>query len=339
MCPRAFPGPALWACLAAIALADAALLVAGGFRLAGYGTGLIVAVSLGAWGLGYVYAAVRPDARIAALAFSAAYLIPYTLAAAVLSYLGTSLALPLYDAHFARADAALGLDWLAVLRFTDAHPTLGAVLCFAYHSSMAQVVGVFIILAATAQLPRLADFLALFTITSLATILVSVTMPSAGAFVFHDPPAALRDVVGRDAGLWHLAHFEALRSGAMRVIDPAAIEGLITFPSFHTALAVITAWALWRTRLLAPPVLALNGVVIAATVPVGGHYFVDVIAGAAIAAACIAGLAWLRSGAGAAALAAAMRRAALLAARAPLLVEAPAAVGSATGRDAAETRR
>jgi membrane-associated phospholipid phosphatase len=32
--------------------------------------------------------------------------------------------------------------------------------------------------------------------------------------------------------------------------------------------------------------------VIASTVPVGGHYFVDVFAGAAIAAACIAGLVW-----------------------------------------------
>jgi hypothetical protein len=39
----------------------------------------------------------------------------------------------------------------------------------------------------------------------------------------------------------------------MRAIEPATIEGLATFPSFHAALAVITAWALWRTRWLALP--------------------------------------------------------------------------------------
>jgi membrane-associated phospholipid phosphatase len=98
--------------------------------------------------------------------------------------------------------------------------------------------------------------------------------------------------VGQDAGIWHLVHFEALRSGAMRAIDPNAIEGLITFPSFHTALAVVTAWASWRTRYIAVPALSLNLTVIASTVPVGGHYFVDVLAGACIAGASIAGLVW-----------------------------------------------
>ena len=50
---------------------------------------------------------------------------------------------------------------------------------------------------------------------------MSSVFPAAGAFVFHNPPAELRAVVGQDAGLWHFTHFEALRSGAMRAIDPS----------------------------------------------------------------------------------------------------------------------
>jgi membrane-associated phospholipid phosphatase len=291
---RVFPSTPLWICLALIALADLVAMSVGGFRLVGFGSAVIAAVCAGAAGLGFLYAIVRPDERLSALAFGGAYLIAFTFAGAILSYLGTSLGLPLLDSHLARADAALGLDWLAILESVDARPMVGKLLRLAYDSSMPQIAAAFLVLTATRQLTRLADFLTLFTVTSLVTILASSLLPAAGAFVFFDPPAALRDVVGHDAGIWHLQHFEALRSGAKRVIDPGDIQGLVTFPSFHTALAVITAWAFWRTRYLAVPLLGLNLLVIASTVPVGGHYAVDVLAGIAVAAAAIASLRWRR---------------------------------------------
>jgi membrane-associated phospholipid phosphatase len=292
MCDRFFPSVGLWIFLGVLALFDLLAMAATGFRLVGYGTAVVATVSAGAWGLGYFYSTIRPDARLAALGFAAAYLIPFTVLAAILSYVGTSLDRPLLDAQFARADVALGLDWMAVLSFSDGHPAVGTVLRVAYHSSMLQMVSVFIVLAGTRQLDRLAGFLTLFTATGIITVLASIVFPAAGAFVFHNPPAELRDVVGQAAGIWHLEHFEALRSGAMRTIRLNAVEGLITFPSFHTALAIITAWAFWRTSYLALPVLGISVLVIASTVPVGGHYFVDVFAGAAIAAACIAALKW-----------------------------------------------
>jgi membrane-associated phospholipid phosphatase len=292
MCDRFFPSVGLWIFLGVLALFDLLAMAATGFRLVGYGTAVVATVSAGAWGLGYFYSTIRPDARLATLGFAAAYLIPFTVLAAILSYVGTSLDRPLLDAQFARADVALGLDWMAVLSFSDGHPAVGTVLRVAYHSSMLQMVSVFIVLAGTRQLDRLAGFLTLFTATGIITVLASIVFPAAGAFVFHNPPAELRDVVGQAAGIWHLEHFEALRSGAMRTIRLNAVEGLITFPSFHTALAIITAWAFWRTSYLALPVLGISVLVIASTVPVGGHYFVDVLAGAAIAAACIAALNW-----------------------------------------------
>lgn len=292
MSSRLFPSAALWATLCLVALVDLAAMTLAGFHLAGYGALWIAAVSAAAFGLGSFYSTARPDPRLAALAFSAAYLILFTCGAGILSYVGTSSNRPLLDAAFARADAALGLDWLAALAFADANPWIGWGLRLAYHSSLLQVAAVLVVLAGTGQLVRLRGFLALFAATGLVTILASIAFPAAGAFVFHNPPAELRDVVGHDAGIWHFVHFEALRSGAMRAIDPSAIEGLITFPSFHTALAVVTAWAFWRTRYAAMPALLLNAAVVASTVPVGGHYFVDVLAGAAIAAACIAALVW-----------------------------------------------
>src|SRR5262245_60537148 len=66
----------------------------------------------------------------------------------------------------------------------------------------------------------------------------------------------------RAGGAWprtytHVHTLEALRSGAMSVVRLDDLEGLITFPSFHTANAILFAWALWPVRYLRLPVLAL----------------------------------------------------------------------------------
>lgn len=70
-------------------------------------------------------------------------------------------------------------------------------------------------------------------------------------------------------------------------------EGLVTFPSFHTALAVIFAYSMRGIRYIALPVYALNAMLILATLPQGGHYLVDVVAGLAVAAMSIKSVSWI----------------------------------------------
>ena len=88
--------------------------------------------------------------------------------------------------------------------------------------------------------------------------------------------------------MWHYEALQALRSQADTTLDLSKVQGLVTFPSFHTNLAIITAYAVRDIRFFAVPVTILNGIVIVATLPEGGHYLVDVLAGAVIAASCIA---------------------------------------------------
>jgi hypothetical protein len=52
-------------------------------------------------------------------------------------------------------------------------------------------------------------------------------------------------------------------------------------------LGIITTYALRDTRALFIPAVMLNGMMIVATLPVGGHYLADVLAGAAITGAAI----------------------------------------------------
>jgi membrane-associated phospholipid phosphatase len=88
-----------------------------------------------------------------------------------------------------------------------------------------------------------------------------------------------------------------IRSGLGRhIVKPS---GIIAFPSFHCASAVLNAWAVWKVRAARWPFLAVNLLMIAATPLIGGHYVADLIGGTAVAGVTIATVhalhRWLRS--------------------------------------------
>ena len=74
-----------------------------------------------------------------------------------------------------------------------------------------------------------------------------------------------------------------MRDGSLRMLDLFQLGGVLTFPSFHAIAAVLYCWALWPVRWLRPLNLFCNGAMLVATPVGGGHYFIDVIAGVAIA--------------------------------------------------------
>ena len=65
------------------------------------------------------------------------------------------------------------------------------------------------------------------------------------------------------------------------------LEGVVSFPSFHTILGVIPIYALRDRRALMMAALAVNGTMIVSTMPVGGHHLIDVVAGAAVSLGAI----------------------------------------------------
>ena len=69
----------------------------------------------------------------------------------------------------------------------------------------------------------------------------------------------------------------------MSVVRLDDLEGLITFPSFHTTNAILFAWTLWPVRYLRLPILVLNGLMVASTPTAGSHYFIDIVGGMAVA--------------------------------------------------------
>lgn len=289
--PSRVPSPSriAWAITLAVAAADLVALAGLEFSAPLGRTALMCGVGGGMLVLAWIYTEKRPNPLIAAGARAAGFLVLFTMLLATMSYLGTSLALPLWDARFAALDRALGFDWTAHLAFVTEHRWLELALEVAYHSSLPQVAIVVVALTASGRTERLGRFTLLFAATATVVIVISAIAPAAGAYAWHQPvsslTAALRDGA---AGRWHLDDFFALRDGSLRTIPLGDLQGLVSFPSFHTALALVTLWALRPVRWLTAPAYALNGALILATLSIGGHYLVDVVGGAAVGIGAIA---------------------------------------------------
>ena len=216
------------------------------------------------------------------------------------NYLMMAVGLPFEDAALAAADRALGFDWLGFLAFVDARPWMAALMVVVYGSSLTQMLGVVFVLGALSRTRALQEFVALYLVTGAMVSLIAMGVPAIGAYAYWQPDPAMHDLL-TGAGTVHLAHLEALRAGTFTQdfgpLEIASSVGLVTFPSFHTVLAIIVPFAFRGIPALFWPLALLNALVLVSTLPEGGHFLIDVFAGAAVALAAIAVVRWIGDGA------------------------------------------
>jgi hypothetical protein len=257
----------LWLIVAGTAALDAGLLLALGMTVAvSWST---VAGVLFLYCLSMVYR--HRSAKLTVVSLLATQLVAFSYVGAILTYLAMAATpRPLADDALARADAALGFDWFSWFAFVSSHPKLELLLGLAYNSWPAQGL-VLLGHQSVAEPKRVQEFL-------LAAML---------SIIFITPLMMLLPAVGH-----HIASVEpwrddilALRNHSMRQLG--AMQGIVTFPSFHTALGVLFP-AMYRGRRWFLPVLTLNLVMIASVMTAGAHYLVDVLAGAAVALLALA---------------------------------------------------
>jgi membrane-associated phospholipid phosphatase len=204
---------------------------------------------------------------------------------ACLSYVGAAADLPLRDGDMIWIDRHLGFDWLAVMSVLDHSPRLLDVLNGAYATFTAQLVGAAAVLVAAGRMRDLDRFFIIFVCASISAEALSVLVPTLG------PIGALADharftnlpTLGRTTAEIVLA----LRDKTLGTIDFEAVNGIISFPSMHAAVAIIVPYTLRWNRWLFAPIAALNAVMLLSAVPSGNHYVADVIAGVAVAVLAI----------------------------------------------------
>jgi hypothetical protein len=227
------------------------------------------------------YAGHRDDPHLASALHSTAQLIAFAAVAAPLSYVAAAAAQPLRDAAFNSMDQALGFHWRDLLGLMERWPALHSAMRIIYLSATVQMAAVALLLGFTGRLAWLRIYMLAFIFAALITIAVSVWAPEEGVWLHDGIKTANPALLPVSHTSWPV--FLGLRDGSYRALMALGAEGIITFPSLHAALAVILIAAFWPVPVARWLGGTVNAMMLAATPIDGSHYFVDVVAGVAIA--------------------------------------------------------
>jgi len=283
--PPATSNAAAWACITLLSLA---VLIAQWARPMPVETRslnslAIACVALGGAALFYRHVRIRDNFAVMCTALMQVLL--FSALGSILSYLLTRNSGALWDPTFARWDRALGFNWLQYVRWVDRSAALAGLFRVAYASLIPQVIVLVLALGFAMRLGQLRAVMLAAILCGTVCVLVSPLFPAASNYVQLGLTAADFRNVDPWAGYIHLADFNALRDGTMDQLDLAKMQGIITFPSYHAGLSAVTLWGFWTSGVLwlkwTGPFVALATII--ATPVDGGHYFVDVLAGVAIA--------------------------------------------------------
>lgn len=154
------------------------------------------------------------------------------------------------------------------------------------------VFGIPIVLGFARHYRRLQEFTFAFGLSLIATTIISALVPAIGTYdllgVKPDPA-----IFTPGSYLDQLRDLPLVRDGTLRALDIPTLAGIITFPSFHAAAAALYLWAFWPVWWMRPIALIVNTGMLLATPMGGGHYFVDVFAGMALAVLAIVAARWV----------------------------------------------
>lgn len=277
----------------AVALADCVWGYFGHFDIDARAYAVLAALSVGLSMASLFYDRVRQSPPIAAVFFGTAFLISFSASFSVMNYLLLTVAHTRIDAFLAHVDVMLGVDWPAMMRAVALHPLSNLILHVTYISVLPQLALVILCLGWMENAAEIHRFCLALAIGAAICIAFWTAFPSFGAFSVYDLPSALSSRLNLELNTQYARELEALLSKGPGYITPHELRGLIGFPSYHAAMAMLAVWYARSLRYLCWPLLAWNLVVLVATPVHGGHHVIDVLAGIGVAALSVALTAWI----------------------------------------------
>ena len=226
------------------------------------------------------YRYIKRDDGLSLFANAFNQLVCGSFAIATGTYLGAYLGRPLTDPTLVKIDAFFGFDWRDYIVWVDTKPILATLMEWAYNSAGIQFLILLPMLFYNRSAHAQRTFITLYT-AGMLTVIFSALWPAMAGYIYynvdvaslHNTPSAARIHEQLSLGLQH------------RTITtlPYPGIGIVTFPSFHTAVAAGLIYAARAYKPTTYILIPLNIMMILSTPYVGGHWLTDVIGGIIIA--------------------------------------------------------
>jgi hypothetical protein len=212
-----------------------------------------------------------------------------------LTYAAAKSPRPLADELLMKIDRAIGYDWVNYAQFFINHPLIANLVVPDYW--LIAIMPYFILgtLALTRQDDRLEKYILVMIVSLTITATLFFFYPATTAWTsqnFSNEQIMSYKYLPTHSSSW-IHNLREIRRGQGNLLCCLGGDGLVAFPSFHCVSAVVFVWALWHVQLIRPAVLLLNGLMVAATPIIGGHYLIDLIGGAGVAVASILFVGWM----------------------------------------------
>jgi membrane-associated phospholipid phosphatase len=185
----------------------------------------------------------------------------------VATYVLGTFGAPFRSAQLARVGAWMGFSWHAWQAWVLAHHRIHEVLALVYPQHFVSS-GMALVVLALRTRKSACRFLRAFAVAFSVSAVGMVVAPAL---------SRLPDAPSNAVRL-------ALRDGTFDTLDFTQGVGLISFPSMHAALAVMVAVALWPFRRWRLPIALFTALMLVSIPTEGGHYLIDVLAGALLGA-------------------------------------------------------
>lgn len=202
-------------------------------------------------------------------------------AGAVLSVAGLHLQFPLIDKALRAADLAIAVDPVSIVwALVRQGQWIFNLMAPAYAYTIPLVTLSVVALVLLGR--RIEAWRACFCFNGalLSACLIMIAFPAKGVAIWFDP--LLKHRLPDHAATYWFDTFDRFYYGHDPELSAAALTGVISFPSFHLIMGLIVLAAWRRSRLVLPLAAAWFALMVPATFAYGGHYAMDLIAGAVV---------------------------------------------------------
>lgn len=262
-----------------------------GFTFSAYALRTVLLYASGLWLAGRALRWISPQTHTTArVAESFALIVITTLVALVASSVLAASSSPLIDDQLQILDESIFklVPWPHFIAFLKNYAWLQRCMSHVYTSMNWQPLILLFIIFISDRTDIARKFTATWSISLIICILPMYFFAADGPYIHY------RVYNGPEFGMLVRLPFDfpkvlhAIRDARSLVITEGTISGLVSMPSFHACSATILAWTFSTWKILRWPMIALNAAMAISAIPVGGHYYVDIVAGCITAFVAIA---------------------------------------------------